>query len=333
VIFGDDGGLVHALDARSGRPRWQLQTGGAVRARPAISNGSVFVQSDDGNLYKLNARTGRKEWSVRVMEKPFERPSMDDKKTRYENFASAVTISDGQLYLGTHDGHVLALDPADGSRRWDFAARDSVVSTPLAAGRRIYFGSFDGFVYALDAGSGALVWKYDTGSPVTSSPAFAGGRVIVGSRSYDLFALDAGTGRPAWERYSWFSWVESPATVFRGSVYIGSSDAAKVSALDALSGRRLWETDVLGDAWAQPAVTDRKVFMGSVGAVHYMVPLRATILAMDRRTGRPRWRFPTNPPPNPPAGTTSYGFASSPALGDGRVFFAGLDGRLRAFRQ
>jgi outer membrane protein assembly factor BamB len=157
--------------------------------------------------------------------------------------------------------------------------------------------------------------------------------VIVGSRSYDLLALDGKTGRPAWTRYNWFSWVESTATIFDGSVYVGSSDAARLFAFEARTGQRIWEVDTGGSTWGQPAVTPDRVFAGAVGTVHYLIPHRASVLAVDRKTGRPAWRHPVSAPENPSAEVSCYGFAGSAALGEGFVYIGGLDGRVYAFAQ
>lgn len=336
VIVGADDGQLHALDGRTGKSVWTFQTTRSIRARPAYADGSVFFQADDGFLYRLDAVTGKELWRARVCAQPIDRLELGDLKSRYENFASAAALDSGRLYLGTHDGHVLALDPASGSKIWDFAAADAVTSTPLPASGRVFFGSFDGNVYALDAGGGKLVWKYDTGQAVTTAAAIFEDKVIIGSRSYDLFALDAASGKPVWTQYDWFSWVESPAKVFDGKVYIGSSDAAKLYAIDARTGRRLWQVDALGSAWCEPAVTEGRVYVGAVGTVNYMVPHRATILAVDRKTGRAAWRYPASAPavtPKGPRDIISYGFAGSPALGDGLVYFPSLDGHVYAFAQ
>jgi outer membrane protein assembly factor BamB len=280
----------------------------------------------------LNAASGEQRWRVRV-EAPVERLALDKAGTRYDYRASAATLAGGRLYLGTDDGHLVAIDPGKGSPLWSFATGGSVVSTPIVDSGRVYFGSFDGQVYALDATSGALLWKHDTGAPVTSTPAVHEGRVVIGSRSYDLLALDGASGKPVWTRYYWFSWVECSASISGGAVYIGSSDAAKLFAFDARSGRRLWELDAGGSVWGQPAVAENRVFIGAVGAQNYLVEHRATILAVDRATGRPAWRFPVAAPAASAAALTSYGFAASPALGEGMVYFASLDGRVRAFAQ
>src|SRR5262245_57556571 len=261
VYAGAEDGRLHALDAGTGRERWSFRAGGAIRTRPTIVAGEVVFQADDGFLYCLGAASGRERWRVRLVEKPIERLPFDNPKSRYDRVGSDVTVSGGSLYLGTHDGHVLALDRRSGARIWDFATGDSVLAAPAVQSGRVYAGSYDGHVYALDAAAGRLVWKRDTAKPVVSTPAVDGDRVVVGSRSYDLFGLDARTGEPAWKRYVWFSWIESSATIRDGVAYVGSSDAALLSAIEARTGRLLWGADVRGWAWGQPAVTKDRVYV------------------------------------------------------------------------
>src|SRR5262249_44778679 len=244
--------------------------GAAIRGRPSLAGGDIFIQSDDGVLHRLRARDGREQWKVSVNSKPVERIPITDQRSRWDVSSSGVAAAPGRLYGGTYGGHVVALDPATGTRVWEFAAGDSVLSTPAVDGRRVYFGSFDGSVYALDGATGRQLWKHETGGPVVSAPAVYDNKVIIGSRSFDLLALDAATGAPAWTRYVWFSWVESAANVRGGIVYFGSSDAAKLFALNARTGRQVWDLDVTGAAWGQPAVTDKRVFIGTLGFGQYM---------------------------------------------------------------
>jgi outer membrane protein assembly factor BamB len=293
-----------------------------------VAGEDVYVQADDGCLYRLAAAGGEERWRVRVVEKPIERLPFDNPKSRYDRFGSDVTVASGRLHLGTHDGRVLAVDPARGETVWEFVSRDSVLAAPAVAGGRVFFGSFDGHVYALDASTGKLLWRRDTRGPVVSTPVVAGDRVVVGNRAYDLLALDAATGEPAWARYIWFSWVESSAAVRDGVAYVGSSDAAAVYAFDARTGDRLWKTDVFGWAWGQPAVTGTRVYAGTSSQKDYLADHAGLVVAMDRPTGRPLWHYAAEPPAK-----GAYGFPGSPAVGEGRVFVTGLDGRVLAFAQ
>ncbi|HEX9186436.1 MAG TPA: PQQ-binding-like beta-propeller repeat protein [Vicinamibacteria bacterium] len=258
-----------------------------------------------------------------MVEKAIERLPFDNPRSRYDRFGSDVTEKDGRLYLGTHDGNVLAVDAGTGARLWTFATGDAVLAAPAVDAGRVYAGSFDKHVYALDAASGALLWKRDTRGAVVSTPAPSGDRLVVGNRAYDVLGLDARTGEVAWKRYVWFSWIESSASVREGVAYVGSSDAAAVFAFDAASGRRLWAADVLGWAWGQPAVTATRVYCGTSSQAGYPAGHRAGVMALDRATGRAVWRYEA-----PSAASGAFGFPGSTAVGAGLVFASGLDGRL-----
>ncbi len=326
VYAGTDGGVLHALEASTGRTLWTFAAGGALRSPATVAGDTVYVPADDGVLYALGARSGKERWRQRVNSSPVVRLPFDDPKSRYDRAGSGVVVAGEILYLGTHDGHVLALDRSTGRKRWSFAADDSVLAAPSLDAGRLYFGSYGGHVYALDAGAGTLLWKHDTRRPVVSTPAVARGKVLVGSRSYDFLALDAKTGVPAWTRYLWFSWVESSPTVHGAVAYVGSSDAARVYAFDVDSGRTVWETDVHGWAWGRPTATADRVFVGTSSSPGYLVGHQAAALALERATGRVVWREVVSP-----AGTGTYGFTGQPAVGAGLVFFGGLDGKVRAY--
>lgn len=326
VYVGGQDGRVHAVEARTGARRWVFRAGGPVRTRPTAAEGAVYVQADDGFLYKLGAADGTEVWRVRVTEAPVERLPFDDPKSRYDRFGSDVVARDGRLHLGTHDGKVLAVDPSSGKVLWSFAAGDSVLAAPAVGSGRVYAGSFDGHLYALEAATGRLLWKLKTSGAIVSTPAVAGDRLVVGNRAYDLLAVDARTGQVAWTRYVWFSWVESTASVRDGVAYVGSSDAARVFAIDVASGRSLWSADVFGWAWGQPAVTDERVYVATSGQVGYPGGHRPGVMAVDRATGRTVWRHEA-----PSVASGPYGFPGSPAVGGDLVFASGLDGRLLAF--
>jgi outer membrane protein assembly factor BamB len=246
---------------------------------------------------------------------------------RYQHHASGVTVANDLAYVGTDAGELVCFALDDGSIRWRYRAGDAITTTPTAAGGRVLFGSFDGHVRAVLADSGELAWDLDTGAPVVSQVAVADGIAVVGSRSYDLFALDLETGEPVWHDYFWFSWVESPATIDDGRVFLGSSDAQRVRALRLQDGARLWEADVDGSAWARVALTPSTAYAGTVGVAGYLIPHTARLVALDRATGGPRWHHELEPR----EGARLWGFAGAPCVVGSRVIAAAIDGRVLAF--
>lgn len=324
-VAGDDG-VLHALSERTGRERWRFRAGGRLRARPEPVASSIYLHADDGMLYRLDAGSGKVRWKVRVERDSIVRIPIDQPGSRYDFTASGVVVWGGTVYVGTHDGRLLALSPEDGHRIWEAEVGGPVIASPALAEGRVFVGSMDGRLSAWDAGVGERLWSFDTGAPVTATPV-SDGRIVLGSsRSYDLHALDAVTGQPVWNRYVWFSWIESTPALVDGVAYVGSSDASRVFALELRSGRSRWQADVHGISWTMPAVTLDRVYV-AVRHSPSIAPHEGSLMALDRETGAVLWRVPNDLP----AGAIHRGFASSPVVSHGRVFVAGLDGVVRAF--
>jgi len=137
VYAGAQDGQLHAVDARSGRKRWSFKAGGPIRTRPTVAGADLYFQADDGFLYKLAAASGEERWRVRVVEKPIERLPFDNPKSRYDRFGSDVAVAGGRLYLGTHDGRVVAIESARGERAWECGhrpRREGLRFHPVGAG-------------------------------------------------------------------------------------------------------------------------------------------------------------------------------------------------------
>jgi len=126
VVFGssaDD--TVVALDAASGRVRWEFFAGGPVRFAPAAWRDRLFVASDDGYLYALALDDGRPLWK--------HRGGPDDR-------------------MCPGNGRMIAQWPARGG---PVVLDDTVY---FAAG---IWPSQEVYIHALDAATGKVVWTND----------------------------------------------------------------------------------------------------------------------------------------------------------------------------
>ncbi len=326
VYIGGDDGVLHALSVRTGQERWRFRAAGRLRAEPTLDASSLYLHADDGMLYRLDAASGHVRWKTRLERDSIVRIPIDQPGSRYDFTASSVRVWGNTLYVGTHDGRMLALAPDDGHVIWQAEVGGAIISAPALADGRVFVGSLDGSVSAWDAGVGERLWRIETGAPVSATPVSDGRVVLASSRSYDLLALDAITGDVQWNRYVWYSWIESTPTLADGIAYLGSSDASRVFALELRSGRSRWETDVHGISWTTPAVTLDRVYV----TARYSPSLarhEGSLLALDRESGAVLWRV-TN---DAPAGAMHRGFASSPIVARGRVVAAALDGTVQAF--
>jgi outer membrane protein assembly factor BamB len=328
VYFGSNDGIIYALKADSGKPVWQFKTGGRVMGHPTLDGQYLYALSDDGCLYKLERKTGKPVWQFDTHGGSVARDMPGSGTDAYDYLTSATTVVDGTVYIGSADKKLYAVEAETGREKWHYDTQGIVRSTPTAADGRVFIGSRDHNIYAVDAKTGALKWKYDTLREVVSSPLVVDGTVYIGSRCSDLFALDATTGKVKWKYFYWSSWVESSTRMRDGILYVGSSDSQQLFAIDAATGKRIWSFDTDGSAWSTPTVTDKRVYIGAVGVLNYIIDHHGGFFAVDRATGNPVWRYPMTVIP----GSATYGVASSPAVDHGLVFFGGLDGTFYAFR-
>jgi alcohol dehydrogenase (cytochrome c) len=139
-------------------------------------------------------------------------------------------------------------------------------ATPLAVDGILYTSGSPGQVFALDARTGLQIWKYERKprkvNPYGSNP-FNRGVAVLGSR-----------------------------------VFFGTLDAALV-ALDARSGRPLWETQVADtmrgySLTSAPLAIKDKVIVGVAGGEF---GIRGFVDAYDAATGKRLWRFNAVPGP------------------------------------
>lgn len=144
VYFADSAGCLTAVDAATGEARWKWRSRRSKMSRPTVADHVVYAASHDSGMWAVDGLTGRPVWNVRVAEY---RTSNDP----------PPTVAHGVLYAAV-GGHVLALDTATGSRRWDVFPHGGVRQTPMVAGGSVYVGNDEGLV-AMNAATGEERWR------------------------------------------------------------------------------------------------------------------------------------------------------------------------------
>ena len=272
VYIGSDDQSLYALDAETGALRWSFLTGDVIRSTPAVHNGTVLFGSNDNHVYAVDAATGTEMWRHDTGDWVQYTPVVNDEK----------------VYLGAYsdgDRRVHALDATTGVVVWT-AERPFPIGaqhTPTAIGNRVYAqGSEYGQFYALDAATGQVAWQAEVGGYVESAPTFIDGVVYltVANRAY---AFNEGTGEVIWEvNTEEFPARDFPALVVDGVYYLAPS--SNVYALDAATGDELWsyEASMLSTA---PVVEDGVLYGASGDA--------GTVFALDAATGQEIWKEST----------------------------------------
>jgi polyvinyl alcohol dehydrogenase (cytochrome) len=187
--------------------------------------------------------------------------------------------------------------------KWAFAVPTATgqQSQPAVVNGTLYFGGTNGVFYALDSKTGKLRWQFDTnpivgtsgqGNALRDGPAVDNGIVYFGDKHADIFALDATTGKMLWEtKLSTHpaAVITGAPIVFHGRVIVGVSSIEELfagkptyacctfrgslAALDANTGRILWQTYTIPNPPAQTGVTSAGVpFYSPSGASVWTTP-------------------------------------------------------------
>jgi len=154
-----------------------------------------------------------------------------------------------------------------------------------------------------------LVWSYNLESKrgVESTPLVVDGIMYVTASWSVVHAIDVRTGQRIWTydpqvpREAGFKGccdvVNRGVALYEGKVYVAAYDGRLV-ALDAATGKRLWEKDTIIDRrfsytiTGAPRVVKGKVIIGNGGAEY---GVRGYVTAYDAKTGDQKWRWFTVP--------------------------------------
>ena len=153
VIGGQKSGMVHALDAETGKLLWQTKVGrGGIHAGVyfgmAAGDGRVFVpisDTDDGReypepprpgMYALDLRNGEYLWKV-----PSEEVCRPEQKFCQQGYSQAISATPEMVIAGSNDGHLRIFDATSGEVLWDL---DTAKDFPAVGGAVAQGGAFGG---------------------------------------------------------------------------------------------------------------------------------------------------------------------------------------------
>ena len=241
VFAADAEGEVYALDAESGRTRWEVELDLPVSGGPGVGSGLVLLGTIDGELVALNAENGEELWRTGLT----------------SEVLSVPAVSAGVVVVHTVDGKLFGLEATDGSERWRYERQVPTLtlrgtSSPVVSGGGVYVGMSGGKLVALRLDNGALIWDVNITVPggrselerladINGDPIVLGGGVFVATFQGEVAAVEQRSGRIAWQRK--MSAYSRMGTDRRG-LYISDADGV-VWGLDIRSGSAVWSQDAL----------------------------------------------------------------------------------------
>lgn len=211
----------------------------------------------------------------------------------WDFFLSSPAIWGGNVFFGSGDGNVYALNASSGELKWKFHTGDVVHSSPAIADGALFIGSWDGYMYALNAADGTEKWRFKTGDDpdihnhvgIQSSPVVADGVVYFGCRDSNVYALNAANGQLKWFYSTKGSWVNNSPALFDGKLYFGWSVPGRLEAVDAGSGKLLFSLDTKVPVFSSLAIAHGLIYVGTFDG---------KLTAIDLASQKPAWNFQTD---------------------------------------
>ena len=180
---------------------WHLDLDAAHRAQestPVIVDGVMYITAAWSKVLALDAATGKQIWSYD--------PAVSGEagfKACCDVANRGVAVWNGKVYVGTIDGHLVALDAATGTPVWSVSAVDdsksyTITGAPRVVKGRVIIGSAGseyvtrGFISAYDAETGKQAWRFYTVPGEPGKPDGAASDQVLESKA-----------RPTWNAQSW----------------------------------------------------------------------------------------------------------------------------------
>ena len=324
-VCGADG-IVRALDAQTGQPRWTAYTGGGlIKYPPAIANDRVYLGGGDGHVYCFEAATGHPLWRFRAA--PTERmmPVYGTLASTWP-IGSGVLVDNGVVYaaagISNFDGtHVYALDAVSGKIRWQNHTSGNIGNELPEGGV-----SVQGPLLLHKA----AVYMAGGNKPTVASYALADGKFAPagGGRGKDLFIRRGqvqASGfplywRPEDDHFLSPMELEIPA----GVIAVTTASVARLdpNAKPTPKPTAIWTNKVFQEI-AAVAITKNAILVAGLDRdARNPQQTQPALCALDLADGKPLWKQPL------PAAPVAWGLALDR---DGRLIATLIDGRVVCF--
>ena len=271
---------------------FQARTVEKFEATALVVDGVMYTVQAPNDLVALDAATGRTFWMYSY------RPSQDARPC-CGRLNRGVAILGDSLFMGTIDGHLIAVDARNGRPLWDAAvarpeAGYSITHAPLVVKDKVIVGTaggeygIRGFLAAYDARTGKEVWRFYT----VTGPGEAGHETWSGDSWKRGGASVWVTGSYDADLNLTYWGIGNAGPDYNGDVRLGDNlYTSSVIALDADTGKLKWhyqfsphyEFDY--DAVQVPVLADVR-WEGSPRKVMMWANRNGFFYVLDRLTGQ-----------------------------------------------
>jgi len=267
AFVGGEDGILRAVDKATGAEHWRYDAGAAIASAATTDDLRVYVHTRAGVVHAVGKPDGAALWRFTT--------GGERRWDYWDYYLSTPAVDDRQLYFGSGDHRVYAVDKRTGQLRWAVETGNIVHGEPALAGEKLIVGGFDGVMRAIDRGTGRVLWSFKTvgnayfrNGEIPGTAMVADGIVYFGGRDYNLYALLADTGTGAWNERT-PSWIVGRPLAGERDLIVVNSDGAGVFSYDPKSGKLNWSfnnsynmfagAEAVGDAHVAVASLDGRI--------------------------------------------------------------------------
>lgn len=251
IFIGDEDGIMHAVDRKSGAGLWKVTTDAEIVGGASLMDDKVLFGSHDSFLYCVNSKDGSVVWKFQT--------------EAQVNCAPAIV--DHFTFVAGCDQHLRVIDVNTGEQSKDMPLTSILIASPAIVDNMLYVGGYDGTFFAIDWKSEKTIWEYHNDkqrSEIRSSAAVTDEYVVFGARDRRLHCLNRQTGEPVW-KFTAKSSVDSSPVIVGDRVFVGSSDRF-LYGISLKTGKSFWKQSLKGDVTAAPAVGEGCLIVGAEGS-------------------------------------------------------------------
>ena len=277
---------IYAFDGSSGKELWSYQAPFRSITDLAVSDGKVYFGSWGGGGYKDAVGNQLPEDSLIALDVSNGELLW---KTSVPIFYSTPVAGNGKVFMNSGYS-ALALDSTNGNIIWNYTAKDALTSPPTLVNDVLYIRGRDANLYALRAENGEEIWSYRADGGF-SSALVVNGIVFAPCSDGQIYSLNAASGAKLWScdttppEFAWVNYTSYSTPFYSdGAIYFTSSsgqhihnsevngpdnckmsDKTSVFALDAASGRKLWNYTVNNGVLGYPVTVKNGVVYTQYG--------------------------------------------------------------------
>ena len=115
------------------------------------------------------------------------------------NSTPAYDTADGSLYVGSTNGNLYKINPANGNTLGTYNAGSAINTAPCLLSDRVFISAGNN-VIAVNKSNMSQIWSYNAGSPVVTPPAYSPSRnyVVVVSQDLYVHCINNSNGLRVW---------------------------------------------------------------------------------------------------------------------------------------